>query len=303
MLEHEEAIIPDLFYLEETGITRISPETGDLSQLVNVSELPGRLTGHQSGPVYSVWMPESLIAQSPVWDDELALLDTHDRRLQVVEAVRAQGGIIPTNKKDTAPAKEIAITQSSLQEDFHLVPLKDPIFLRKEDVAETDDPVDILEKAMPAIQFQHDAIVAQMSQRIEQFEQAETRAEKQDLLKQQRDDQRKAERLDILRGWLEEATIWYTSLSPQQRQGPIISLSPLVADVEEPVLTSTGKVRQHKGQPVLQLVQQTVGYLLVVGMSFTMPSWKYATQHMQLPQRAKQTLPAGHRKLQKEEAA
>jgi hypothetical protein len=258
MLEHEEVLIPDLFYLEETGITRISPQTGDLSQLVNISELPERLTSHQSGPVYSVWMPQARIAQSPVYDDELASLDTHDRRIQVVETVRDRGGTIPTSieGKDTLSAKEdvVAITQSTLQEDFQLVSLKDPIFLRKEDVCkenagETDephdllekDPVNLLEKAAHAVSEQHETLVAQMSQRIEQFELAETSAEQKALLEQQRQDQHKAERLEILRGWLEETMIWYTSQS-RKRWLPITEITPvLLRRCSVPVRDEDGK--------------------------------------------------------------
>ncbi len=211
--------------------------------LVWTAPLSHRLSGRSSGLVYTAWLDSTTLEQAMPVEASFDGLDCHEQRVQVNAFALAQGARPPVEEPEPVQVAEAAFTATTLDEQYQLIPLKDPIYLRNEDViarhsdAETITLLDtsgILTNAIAVVQHEQ-ASLAVLPRR----------------------DTREVRRLETLLCCLEETLNWYRQL-PRQRHGPpILSLSPLDAMENEPV--------RGQGQRQPRCVQ------LVVGVPTTLP--------------------------------
>jgi hypothetical protein len=211
--------------------------------LVAVAPLAHRLSGRSSGAVYTVWLDATTLEQAMPVDDSFARLDCHESRLQVNSFAIEHGAIPPKEESEPVRRGEAAFTATTLEEQYQLVPLKDPIYLRKEDVvarssdAETITLLDtqsILTNAIAAVQ-----------------------RDQTSLAQQHRDGE--VERLDVLLRCLEETLHWYGHLPRHKRGERILSVS---ARDDTESQDEFPRQRGHRRQRCIRLV---------VGVPTTLP--------------------------------
>lgn len=173
--------------------------------LVTVAPLAHRLSGRSSGAVYTAWLDATTLEQAMPVDDSFAHLDCHESRLQVNSFALEHGARPPVEEPEPVQVGAVAFTATTLEEQYQLVPLKDPIYLRKEDVvarssdAETITLLDtqsILTNAIAAVQHEQASLAV--------------------LPRHERE--REAQRLDALLRCLEETLHWYGRL-PRHKRG------------------------------------------------------------------------------------
>jgi len=244
-----------------------SSQISDGQRLVTASRVRERLEGRATGRVYAVWLSCDSLEQMLEWDRSFERLDSHEQRQVVNHCAVEHGAAPPVARPEHAHIA--AITRDELQENHQLVRFRDPVFLRKEDVLETDSPEDILEKAAATVEERQETLRERMARRLVDFEHEAGQEQRQVFRQEQHTDLLALERLEILHGWLEETEIWYTSL-PRRERPDILSLKTVVVDVEEPVLTATGKLRPAPGKPPVRHIRQ-VGYLLLISVPADMP--------------------------------
>src|SRR5579875_2266997 len=200
--------------------------------LVAVAPLAHRLSGRSSGAVYTVWLDATMLEQAMPVDDSFARLDCHESRLQVNSFALEHGARPPVEEPVQVGA--VAFRATTLEEQYQLVPLKDPIYLRKEDVvarssdAETITLLDtqsILTNAIAAVLHEQASLAV--------------------LPRHERE--REAQRLDALLRCLEETLHWYGHLPRHQRGERILSVSALHHDEhEDDFLHRRGQRRQQR---------------------------------------------------------
>src|SRR5579875_2745864 len=166
--------------------------------LVWAAPLAHRLSGRSSGTVYTIWLDITALEQAMPVDESFNGQDCHEQRVQVNAFALAQGAAPPVEEAEPVRVAEAAFTATTLEEQYQLVPLKDPIYLRKEDVVARNgngdaEPITLLDT--PSILTNAIAAV--------QRDQAS-------LAQQHRDGE--VERLDVLRRCLEETLHWYGRL-------------------------------------------------------------------------------------------
>lgn len=256
-----------------------SEQVRDGKRLVTVSRVRERLEGRAAGRVYAVWIPCDALDQAMDWDRSFEHLDAHEQRVRVNQHALDHGatppaqhaldhGATPPASQPRATDDTVAVTRDELQEQYQLARFRDPVFLRKEDVLATDSPEDVLEKAAKVVRGQQETLRERMARRLPEVAH-EAGQEQQALLCDQHADLLALERLEILHGWLEETEIWFTSL-PRRERPAILSLKPVVVDMEEPVLTTAEKLHPAPGKPSGRPIRQ-VGYLLLISVPTDMP--------------------------------
>ncbi len=179
--------------------------------LVAVAPLAHRLSGRSSGTVYTAWLDITALEQAMPVDDSFAHLDCHESRLQVNSFAIEHGARPPVEEPEPVQVGAVAFRATTLEEHYQLVPLKDPIYLRKEDVlARSSDaePITLLDTQSILI----NAIAA-------------VQREQASLAVLPRRDTAEAQRLDILLRCLEETLNWYCQLPRHKRGERILSLS------------------------------------------------------------------------------
>jgi len=237
-------------------------------QMVYLSRFADRLSGARSGSIYTAWMLKEHLERGTVWDRDVERLEAHELR-QVVNARAVSVGATPpvVIEPDSDYA---AFARLTLEETCGLVPVKDPVFLRKEDVEGVDgEAAAILERAVAAIERQQAELREQSELRGAAFALAQTDGQRRAFLEAQLETNRDLTRYERLKCLLEEAEIWWSS--QRGRKFNTLCLSPVFEEIEVPALTPKGRVRQSGGQPVTRWERQHTGYLLVVGMPTAMP--------------------------------
>jgi hypothetical protein len=211
--------------------------------LVTVAPLAHRLSGRSSGAVYTVWLDAAMLEQAMPVDDSFAHLDCHEQRVQVNAFAIEHEAIPPKEESEPVRRGEAAFTATTLEEQYQLVPLKDPIYLRKEDVvarssdAETITLLDTQSILTNAIaQVQHEQV---------------------SLAQQHRDGE--VQRLDVLLRCLEETLHWYGHLPRHKRGERILSVS---ARDDTESQDEFPRQRGHRRQRCIRLV---------VGVPTTLP--------------------------------
>src|SRR5579875_649345 len=217
--------------------------------LVAVAPLAHRLSGRSSGAVYTVWLDATTLEQAMPVDDSFAHLDCHESRLQVNSFAIEQGARPPVEEPEPVQVGAVAFRATTLEEQYQLVPLKDPIYLRKEDVvarssdAETITLLDtqsILTNAIAAVLHEQASLAV--------------------LPRHERE--REAQRLDALLRCLEETLHWYGHLPRHQRGERILSVSALHHDEHEDEERAGHGHRHRRQQRCIRLV---------VGVPTTLP--------------------------------
>jgi len=217
--------------------------------LVAVAPLAHRLSGRSSGAVYTVWLDATMLEQAMPVDEGFAHVDCHESRLQVNCFAIEHGARPPVEEPEPVQVGAVAFTATTLEEQYQLVPLKDPIYLRKEDVvarssdAETITLLDtqsILTNAIAAVQHEQASLAV--------------------LPRHERE--REAQRLDALLRCLEETLHWYGRLPRHQRGERILSVSVLHHDEHEDEERAGHGHRHRRQQRCIRLV---------VGVPTTLP--------------------------------
>lgn len=240
-------------YFAATDIIR------DGKRQVLVSAFADRLTGRRTGAVYEAWLSEKQIAQSLPWTRELDRLDSYERRERVYRYVLAQGAL-PAPVQEM-PEQEVAVSTESLS----LVPVKDPLYLRLEDVEEQDknNPQALLNTASGAAEKYQARLIARMEERVEIYASTSEQEDRRTLLAEQHIDHHQVRRLTALRGWIDNARELFqerTKATPL----PGVALAPIVVQAYRPVFPSTGNRRMEQGR----LRATTVGYRLSLALPF-----------------------------------
>src|SRR5579875_740383 len=181
--------------------------------LVTVAPLAHRLSGRSSGAVYTVWLDATTLEQAMPVEGSFAKLDCHESRLLVNAFAIEHEAIPPKEEPEPVRRGEAAFTAPALAEQYQLVPLKDPIYLRKEDILAS---VETNPAALPAMLD---------TQRILSHAIAAVQRDQTSLAQQHRDGE--VERLDVLLRCLEETLNWYGRLPRHKRGERILSVSAL----------------------------------------------------------------------------
>ncbi len=214
--------------------------------LVAVAPLAHRLSGRSSGTVYTAWVDSTTLEQAMPVDANFANLDCHEQRVQVNAFAIAQGAMPPVEEPEPVQVAEAAFTATTLEEQYQLVPLKDPIYLRKEDVVVRNGNGDA------------ETITLLDTQRILTNAIAQVQRDQASFAQQSCRNSREVERLDVLLTCLEETLDWYKNLPCHKRSPRLLSLSPLDVIENEPV-----RGRGQRRSP--RCIQ------LVVGVPTTLP--------------------------------
>jgi hypothetical protein len=239
--------------------------------LVTVAPLCHRLSGHSSGLVYTVWLDAATLEQAMPVDERFDRLDCYEQRVQVNRFALEHGAVPPPEEPEPVRRGEAAFTATALAEQYQLVPLKDPIYLRKEDVlasVETNpsllDTQSILSNAIAQVQREQASLAV-----LPRRESGEVR------------------RLALLSRCLEETLNWYCQLPRHRRGVRILSLSPVHHD-------ENGD--EEKAGQGHRCRQQRRCIMLVVGIPTTLPlpwarladafSWPQGPQARSGPQAA-----------------
>src|SRR5579875_3407422 len=191
--------------------------------LVAVAPLAHRLSGRSSGTVYTAWVDSTTLEQAMPVDANFANLDCHEQRVQVNAFAIAQGAMPPVEEPEPVQVAEAAFTATTLEEQYQLVPLKDPIYLRKEDVVVRNGNGDA------------ETITLLDTQRILTNAIAQVQRDQASFAQQSCRNSREVERLDVLLTCLEETLDWYKNLPCHKRSPRLLSLSPLDVIENEPV--------------------------------------------------------------------
>lgn len=213
--------------------------------LVSVAPLAHRLSGRSSGTVYTAWLDATILEQAMPVNESFDCLDCHESRLQVNGFAIAHGAVPPPEEPEPVRRAEAAFTTTALEEQYQLVPLKDPIYLRKEDVIALPDTN---AAALP---------VMLDTQRMLSKAIAAVQRDQTSLAQQRRDGE--VERLDVLLRCLEETLDWYKRLPRHQRGERILSVSVL------------GSSENQDRFPRQQGARQPRCIQLVVGIPTTLP--------------------------------
>src|SRR5579875_3161546 len=191
--------------------------------LVTVAPLAHRLSGRSSGAVYTVWLDATTLEQAMPVEGSFARLDCHEQRVQVNAFAIEHEAIPPKEEPELVRRGEAAFTATALAEQYQLVPLKDPIYLRKEDVVVRNGNGDA------------ETITLLDTQRILTNAIAQVQRDQASFAQQSCRNSREVERLDVLLTCLEETLDWYKNLPCHKRSPRLLSLSPLDVIENEPV--------------------------------------------------------------------
>lgn len=226
----------DYWFVAPTGIT-----DNEGRCMVSVARLAHRLSGCLSGPVYTLWLEAAVLEQAMPVDEVFDRLDCHERRVQVNRHALECGAIPLCEEPEPKPIAETAIVTGTLEEEYRIVPLKDPIFLRKEDVIASNSG-----SAADGTILDAETILSNAIASVEREQTWLARQSKRDL--------REMERLDILRTCLEETLHWHSHLPRQKRSEPLLSLFPATSD-----------------EPLQGCNQREMCVQLVIGVPTTLP--------------------------------
>ena len=109
----------EVFYYHMMGTTFDDPVRGRL-YLAYATSLVGRLTGHTSGAVQTVWLTQEQVRQSLTWERSLASLDSFTLNEHVANEALARGADFSSLSVPLEVSREID------EERYNMVPLRDP---------------------------------------------------------------------------------------------------------------------------------------------------------------------------------
>ncbi len=120
----------DILYVKETGVVAervVSDERVECLQLVHVAVLPHRLRDYSARCVYSLWLDADEVASAPLWDCELAGLESQELHERVSRSTVSPGEQAQQSEEKTGQRSD----PQAESEQYSFLPLKAVIELHE----------------------------------------------------------------------------------------------------------------------------------------------------------------------------